>query len=121
MSQYRSSRLASLIVKHITDIIQFELKDPTVGFVTVTFTDMNHDLSFLKVYVSFMGVKDSPQKLESLRRAKGFIRSALAKKVDMYKVPDLQFYLDDAYERSQQIEQTIAAAKKKFKKEEDPD
>jgi ribosome-binding factor A len=41
--------------------------------------------------------------------------------VDMYKVPDLQFYLDDAYERSQQMEQTIAAAKKKLKKEEDPD
>ena len=121
MSQYRQSRLASVLVKHITDIIQFELKDPSVGFTTVTYTDTNHDLSFIKVYVSFMGVKDSEAKLESLRRAKGFIRSALAKKVDMYKVPDLQFYLDDAYERAQKIEATLATAKKKLTKEEDVD
>jgi ribosome-binding factor A len=117
MSQYRQSRLASVLTKHITDILQFELKDPNVGFLTVTHVDVNHDLSFLKVYVSFMGVKDSLDRLESVRRAKGFVRSALAKKVDMYKVPDLQFYLDDAYEQALKIEQTLAQAKKKIDEE----
>jgi ribosome-binding factor A len=117
MSQYRQSRLASVLTKHITDILQFELKDPHVGFLTVTHVDVNHDLSFLKVYVSFMGVKDSLVRLEAIRRAKGFVRSALAKKVDMYKVPDLQFYLDDAYEHAKKIEETLANAMKKTKKE----
>lgn len=112
MSQYRQSRLASVLTKHITDILQFELKDPTVGFLTVTHVDVNHDTSFLKVYVSFMGLPDSEQKLEALRRGKGFVRSSLAKKVDMYKVPDLQFYLDDSYEQARQLEETLRKAKK---------
>jgi ribosome-binding factor A len=113
---HRQSRINSLIIKNITDVIHFEMKNPALGFVTVTQSEVTPDHSFAKIYVSFMGAEDSYKRLEILKQAKGFIRSALASKMDIYKVPDLAFFLDDSYEKAQQFEATLAKAKAKEKK-----
>jgi ribosome-binding factor A len=113
--QHRQSRLVSLIVKNITDIIQFELKNPKIGFVTITHSEMNHDLSLVKIFVSFFDAKDTGTKLSELRHAKGYIRSQLASKMDIYKVPDIVFVLDDAHLKQAEFEVTLAKAKAKIK------
>jgi ribosome-binding factor A len=113
---HRKSRIASLIIKNITDIIQFELKNPKIGFVTVTDSEVNSDNTFAKIFVSFMGVSDSLDRFHELKSAKGFIRSSLAKKLDVYKVPDFAFFLDDSFERNQKINEAIQREADKLKK-----
>ena len=113
---HRQSRVNATIVKYITEIIQFSLKNPNFGFVTVTDAQITPDHTYAKIFVSFMGAADSMKQLETLRKAKGFIRTELAHKMDIYKVPDLAFFLDDTFEKAEKLEKTIADAKAKLKK-----
>jgi ribosome-binding factor A len=113
---HRQSRVNATIVKHITDIIQFSLNNPTLGFVTVTDANITPDHTYAKIYVSFMGAENSVQQLETLKKAKGFIRTELAHRMDIYKVPELAFFLDDTFEKAERLEKTLADAKAKIKK-----
>jgi ribosome-binding factor A len=113
---HRQDRVNATIIKHITDIIQFSLKNPHLGFVTVTDADVTKDHSFAKIFLSFMGADNSQAQLEIIRKAKGFIRTELAQRMDIYKVPDLAFFLDDTFEKAESLEKTLAAAKAKLKK-----
>ena len=113
---HRQSRVNATIVKHITDIIQFSLNNPSLGFVTVTDANITPDHTYAKVYVSFMGAENSLKQLEILKKAKGFIRTELAQRMDIYKVPDLAFLLDDTFEKAERLEKTLAEAKAKIKK-----
>lgn len=113
---HRQSRVNSTIIKHITDIIQFSLKNPHIKFVTVTEANVTPDHTFAKIYVSFMGAADSVQQLDILKKAKGFIRTELAQRMDIYKVPDLAFYLDDSFEKAEKLAKTLKEAQEKIKK-----
>jgi ribosome-binding factor A len=113
---HRQSRVNATIVKHITDIIQFSLNNPNLGFVTVTDANITPDHTYAKIYVSFMGADNSVTQLEILKKAKGFIRTELAQRMDIYKVPDLAFFLDDTFEKAERLEKTLAEAKAKIKK-----
>ena len=113
---HRQSRVNATMVKHITDIIQFSMNNPNLGFVSVTDATITPDNTFAKIYVSFMGAETSLKQLEILKKAKGFIRTELAQRMDIYKVPDLAFFLDDTFEKAQKLEKTLAEAKAKIKK-----
>jgi ribosome-binding factor A len=63
-----------------------------------------------------MGAENSVQQLETLKKAKGFIRTELAHRMDIYKVPELAFFLDDTFEKAERLEKTLADAKAKIKK-----
>ncbi|MDH6366063.1 MULTISPECIES: 30S ribosome-binding factor RbfA [Breznakia] len=112
----KKERVAGLIQKNISEIIQRAVKDPKVGFVTVMDTQVTSDLSLAKVYVSFLG-KDARKEagMDALNRSKGFIRSELAKTLSMRKVPELEFVLDESLEQGNKIEQIIADLHKKEK------
>jgi ribosome-binding factor A len=103
----RKERIATLIDKNIRDIIQFEVKNDKIGFISVTDVVTSTDFSYTKVYVSFLGAKYPHQNLEELEKAKGFIRSSLAKKLDIRKVPELTFYLDDTFDKIEQLENAL--------------
>ena len=107
----RNERVHALIQKNISEIIQFELKNSTVGFVSVTEVIVNKDNSFAKVYVSFLGKSDKNKRLEALDRCKGFIRSELAKRLDIYKVPEIAFILDETFDRAMKLEESLAREK----------
>lgn len=112
----KKNRIATLIQKNISDIIQFQMKNPNIGFITVTDSRVNDDNSLAKIYVSFLGVPDSLNRLEELKKAKGFIRTELAKRMDIYKVPELVFILDDTYEKAQHLEELLAKEEKTLSK-----
>ncbi len=98
-------RLNQIILKEVTEIIQFELKDPAIGFITITDVQVTNDYSYAKIYVSFLGKKERNEAgMKALQRSKGFIRSELARKMSMRKVPELLFKLDETLERSRKID-----------------
>ena len=73
-------------------------------------------LSSAKVYVSFLGAKFPTQNLEELNRCKGYVRSSLAKKMDLRKVPELHFYLDDIFYKEQKINEALKREEEQIKK-----
>ncbi len=108
MAKVKAERIAGIIQKEISQIIQFELKDPKVGFVTITDVTITNDLSLAKVYVSFLGKTEREEAgLKALNRSKGFIRSTLAKRLTIRKTPELQFLIDDALERGNKIDNIL--------------
>lgn len=107
----RNERIHALIQKNVSEILQFELKNSTVGFVSVTEAIVNKDNSFAKIYVTFLGKGDKRTRLEALNRCKGFIRSELAKRLDIYKVPEIVFVLDETYDNAKKLEDSLAREK----------
>ena len=102
-------RLEGVIRKDISDIIQFHLKDPNVGFVTITDVKVSNDHSYATVYCSFLGKKERNEAgLKALNRAKGFIRSELAKRLAIRRTPELIFELDEAMENGRHIDELIS-------------
>lgn len=108
----KKDKIAGIIQKEISTIIQFELKDPKVGFVTVTDVTVSGDLSQAKVYVSFLGQEARKQAgMKALERSKGFIRTQLAKRMSIRKVPQIIFLHDHALENGNKIERIIGEFK----------
>ncbi|MBQ3418903.1 MAG: 30S ribosome-binding factor RbfA [Erysipelotrichaceae bacterium] len=100
----RVEKLDSILMKEISSIIQFDLNNPDVGFCTVSEVKLSNDLSKAKVYVSFFG---NNYGIAALKRSKGFIKSTLAKRLKMRKIPDIEFVVDDSLERVSRIEEII--------------
>ncbi len=110
----KNEKIAELIKRNISEIIQFDLKDPKIGFITITDAQVTNDLSYAKVYVSFLGQNARKEAgMKALERSKGYIRSELSKKLSTRKVPELQFVLDDALDKGNKIEKIIANINKK--------
>lgn len=103
----KQERIASLIRKNIAEIIQFELKNPHLGFVTIPEVKVSNDFSYTKVYVSFINEKEIKEGMEVLEHSKGFIRTQLASKMDTRRVPEISFVLDDGYKREARIEELL--------------
>ena len=103
----RTQRIQTIIKKNISEIIQFELKNPRIGFVTVSDVIVSKDFSYAKVYVSFLGSKYPHQNLEELNKTKGYVRSSLAKKLDIRKTPEITFLLDESYTKSERLEEVL--------------
>lgn len=105
MAKIRVGRVGEQIKKEISQIIQAELKDPRIGFITVTGVDVTNDFSQAKIYLSVLGNDD--QKAETLRalaRSSGFIRSELGKRIRMRKIPELVFKFDASIDYGSKIE-----------------
>ena len=103
----RQARIQAIIGKNISEIIQFELKNPRIGFCTVSEVQVSSDFSYAKVYVSFLGSKHPTSNLEELNKTRGYVRSSLAKKLDIRKTPEITFVLDDSYLRSERLEKIL--------------
>lgn len=112
----RKDRVPALILKNISEIIQFEVKSKSIGFVTVTDVVVSNDFSHAKVYVTFLGQGNVNSRLEALERTKGFIRSSLARKMDIRKVPELHFIVDDSFEKARKIDESLKREEEALKK-----
>ncbi len=109
MSSVKQKRLEGIIRKNISDIIQFSLKDPDVGFVTITDVSVSADHSYANVYVTFLGKDPRNQAgLRALNRAKGFIRTELSQRLSIRRTPELIFQLDKSIENGRHIDEIIA-------------
>lgn len=108
MSQLRANRVAEEIKKIIGEIISQKLKDPRVGFVTITDVDVTGDLQQAKIFLTVLGDnKAEEETLAGLEKAKGFIRSEVGKHIRLRKTPELIFEIDRAIETGNRIERLI--------------
>lgn len=102
-------KIANSIRKNITSILQTAVKDPKIGFITVVDCEVTNDLSYAKVYVSFLGKEARKQAgMKALERSKGFIRKQLSQKLKLRKCPELIFVLDNTLEQGDKIEKILS-------------
>ncbi|MEG1313036.1 MAG: 30S ribosome-binding factor RbfA, partial [Bacilli bacterium] len=93
--------------KNISDILQFEVKNDNIGFVTVTDCRVSKENMYARIYVSFLGAKNPQNNLAALNKIKGFIRTSLSKKLDIWKVPEIEFVYDDSIDRVMKLEESL--------------
>ncbi|QHS22291.1 30S ribosome-binding factor RbfA [Virgibacillus sp. MSP4-1] len=109
MSELRVNRIAEQMKKELGDIIGKKMKDPRIGFVTVTDVKVTGDLQQAKIFISVLG--DDEQKHETLAglaKAKGFIRSEIGKRIRLRKTPEISFEFDETIEYGNRIERLIS-------------
>ena len=123
----RAQRIADQIQREIAVLIQLEVSDPRVGMVSVTGVDVSNDLAYAKIYITVLnslagdeqinadtlsepGVLDQLEiedNLKALKKASGFLRTLLAKRLRLRVVPKLQFYYDSSIEQGQRLSDLI--------------
>ncbi len=105
----RSHRVADLLRREISEILRLEVRDPRVNLVTATDVDVSPDLTNAIVQVSFLGnEEDRDETMRGLRRAGGFVRGRLARRLaQMKRIPELTFELDRGAEFSEKIERLL--------------
>ncbi len=104
MARHRPSRLAETLKEEISQLILVELKDPRLGFVTLTSVDVAGDLTHAKVYVSVLGTEEERKaSLDVLNRAAGFIRTEIGKRIRLRHVPTIVFIYDPSIKRGAHI------------------
>ena len=100
-------RLNSTFVKEISHILQTEIKDEDIKFVTITDCDITNDLSFAKVYFTVLDDSKREQTLIALNKASSFIRGELSKRVEIRHTPEIKFIFDSSIEYGKKIENII--------------
>ena len=120
MSSIRAEQLAADIQKELSELIQKKVRDPRVGFVTVTRVRVTDDLSFARVYISDLAAKDTESKsMEGLQKATGFLRSALGKALRIRHIPELRFMEDDSMEYSEHMSELLDSINREQSSEDD--
>lgn len=104
-NQARLGRIEEQYKKELSQIVGYELKNPNVtGLISVTKVKVTNDLKYAKVYVSILNAKSLKNTLAGLKKSSGFIRSELAKRVNLRNTPELVFELDDSLEYGAKID-----------------
>jgi ribosome-binding factor A len=105
MARVRVGRVGEQIKKELSQIVQSELKDPRIGFLTVTGVDVTNDLSLARVYLSVLGTDEQKEAtLKALSSGTGYIRSELGKRIRLRKIPELQFRFDASIDYGSKID-----------------
>jgi len=108
MENMRTNRVAEQMKKEVGDILNRKIKDPRVGFVTVTDVELTNDLQHATVFISVLGNEDEKQdSLIGLSKASGFIRSELGKRIRLRKTPEIVFQFDEAHEYGNRIDSIL--------------
>jgi ribosome-binding factor A len=108
----RAQRVAEQMKKVVAGIIEKELKDPRIGFVTVTSVELSNDLRYAKIYVSIYGdEKQKKDSLEGLRKATGFVRKEIGKRIKLRYTPEIEFKFDSSIEHGAKIAKLLSEVK----------
>ncbi|MBA4536233.1 30S ribosome-binding factor RbfA [Bacillus aquiflavi] len=101
----RANRVGEQMKKELGAIISQKIKDPRVGFVTVTDVQVTGDLQQAKVYISVLGDKEEKENtLKGLTKAKGFIRTEIGQRIRLRKTPEIIFEFDESIDYGNRIE-----------------
>lgn len=108
----RTKRVEAQIQRELAQLIQFELKDPRVGLVTVSGVEVSKDLAYAKVFITALGDEQHSvdEMLAALNHAAGFLRRELGKHLTTRVTPQLSFIYDESVERGASLSALIDAA-----------
>lgn len=118
----RLGRIDEEYKKVLSQIIGYELKNPSVtGMISVTKVKVTNDLKYAKVYVSILNSKNIKDTLAGLKKSSGYIRSELARRVNLRNTPELIFELDDSIEYGAKIDTILKEIMPKKQEQKDND
>lgn len=100
------NRLEHAFTSEISKIIHEEVKDKSIGFVSITGSHITNDLSYAKIYFTTMGAEKDVA-IKALNKASGYIKTLLASRVDIRKMPEIKFCYDDSIEYGEKIDKII--------------
>lgn len=109
----RSDRVADALQRSLSNFIQQEVRDPRIGMVNVNDVNVTRDMAYAKVFVTFVGRETDEEceaALKILNKASGFLRTLIAKDLDMRTTPRLQFLYDKTSVRGNQLASLIDRA-----------
>ena len=114
----RMNKINEELKKVISNIISVDLKNPHLtGLITVTKVDTSPDLKIAYVYVSMIGTKSNKENLAILKKSAGFVRSSLARKVNLRTTPEVVFMFDESIEYGAKIDEILKNITKDMKKD----
>lgn len=118
----RREKLQELFKEETSAILQRRLRDPRIGFVSVTDVELSPDLRHAKIFVSVLGDEEAKRRtMEGLERAAGFVRSELGRRITLRHTPEILFRLDDSIERGTRITALLReAARQDFSQQDSP-
>ena len=104
----RTDRVSVLIQRELSNLIQRELKDPRVGFCTISQVEVSTDLRYADVKVSVVGDKKQKQNsITGLKSAAGFLRREVVQRIGLRHAPELRFELDDSVDQLMRIDRLL--------------
>jgi len=103
----RAQKVADQIQRELSTILHRELRDPQVGMITLTGVELSPDCAHATVYFTCLDSAHVADAEAGLRRATGFLRSQLAKRIKLYAAPELRFAYDESVERGSHLSQLI--------------
>lgn len=106
----RSERVAAEIRRELAQLIQQEIKDPEVGFISLSDVEVTRDLSHAKVYITVYQTEKAEATISALRKAAGYLRHRLGQGMRMRSVPELHFHHDASVEAGLHMDGLIGAA-----------
>lgn len=107
-NENRLGRIDEELKKEISSIINYELQDPNItGIISVTRAKITPDLKYAKVYVSILNSKNVKSTFSALKKSAGFIRTEIAKRINLRITPEIIFVLDDSMEYGAKIDQIL--------------
>ncbi|MBK7135268.1 MAG: 30S ribosome-binding factor RbfA [Rhodocyclales bacterium] len=107
----RSSRVAEQVQRELAELIRLELKDPRVGLVTLTGVELTPDYAHAKVFYTTLADPSARQDIDTgLRRASGFLRRELGRRIRIHTLPELHFVFDESVERGDRLSRLIDEA-----------
>lgn len=113
MSKQRLGRIQEAIRQEVSKIVQNEIKDPRLGFLTITKVELTPDLRYARIFFSVFGEEKSKHlALKGLNSAKGYVKGLLADRIKLRYMPDIDFKIDDSIEHTKQIYNIIDKLKK---------
>ncbi len=115
MNNIKLKRYNSTFEKEISIILQNEIKDDDIKFVSVTGVEITNDLSYAKVFITVFDKEKKDSTMKALNKAKGFIRTELAKRVEIRHTPEIRFVFDESIEYGNKIEKIIDEINKEEK------
>jgi len=110
---HRQEKLGELIAAELSDLLRTRLKDPRVGFASITHVEVSGDLRHTKVFVSVMGSPEEQEDtMKGLKHAAGFLRHELASRIVLRYMPELVFKLDTSIEEGSHVLELIRQSEK---------
>jgi ribosome-binding factor A len=120
---FRSDRVAAQFQRELAELLRTEIKDPSLGMVTLSDLEVTRDMSLIKAYVSFMAAAETPQKcVKALNQHAQKLRRALSGRIRLRVMPELRFIHDDSIERGMRMEALLGGlAEQRGPDEDEPD
>lgn len=104
----RIGRIDEEYRKELSQIISYDLKNPNItGMISVTKVKVTTDLKYAKVYISILNSKNIKETMDGLKKSSGFIRSELAKRINLRNTPELIFEIDNSLEYGAKIDSIL--------------